>query len=699
MWIEGNYRRNLLDMHIDDWNEEFLSKVDPEAYAEALKEAGVQAAMVKAMPHTGLCNFPTKINRMHKGLKGRDFFGEVLNACHKRDIKVIAYFSQVFDNYASDKHPEWRTISAEGKTHRDFRNMGWFRNGRYGIVCPNNPEYRQYVKEHLEELNAMYDFEGMFLDMTFWPDVCYCPSCRKRYYEETGRELPRKVDWQDPDYRDWQLRREKWMAEFAAFTTKCIKDVHPECTIEHQMSMVASSWIHACTEWIADQVTYTGGDYYGGFLQQSFINKYYRNISPNLPFVYHTSRCDPELAFHTTTKSRDELLLHVITALMHNGAFLLVDAINPDGTIVPAVYKDLMKSIYAETKPMEQHIGGHLISDVNIWFSSHSKFDPNEKGVSIEDKNFTPEYFMDAPVKMASILREHNIPFDVIGSKNLKDCKAKVLALCHISQILDEEMAEIEKYLEKGGTLYVSGPIGHPRLAALLGLQYQGVCLGEQTEESFTYIDPAEAGKACFEGFDTLAPLSVPMKQYLIAFEDSADSASGCNAAEGVYPKDVEVYGTLTLPYTVPNTPRFSAIHSNPPGIHTNCPSAIKKKVGNGTIFYVAAPLEIAKPYMSRRVVARIMDELVGEKSYMSDAPKMVETLAWEKDGFLYFGLLNEQEEAPIIPVHDIHLSVQGDYSKAISQRTGEELPMEKKGDSVTITVPKLDVFEIIQLH
>ena len=40
MWIEGNYRRNLLDMHIDDWNEEFLSKVDPEAYAEALKEAG-----------------------------------------------------------------------------------------------------------------------------------------------------------------------------------------------------------------------------------------------------------------------------------------------------------------------------------------------------------------------------------------------------------------------------------------------------------------------------------------------------------------------------------------------------------------------------------------------------------------------------------------------------------------------------------
>jgi alpha-L-fucosidase len=77
MWIKGNYRRNLLDMHIADWNEEFLSKVDPEAYADALADAGVQAAMVKAMPHTGLCYYPTKVGRMHAGLKGRDYFGEV----------------------------------------------------------------------------------------------------------------------------------------------------------------------------------------------------------------------------------------------------------------------------------------------------------------------------------------------------------------------------------------------------------------------------------------------------------------------------------------------------------------------------------------------------------------------------------------------------------------------------------------------
>ena len=66
MWIKGNYRRNLMDMHIDDWNPEFLSKINVKEYVAALKDAGVQAAMVKGKPHTGLCYYPTKVGRMHR---------------------------------------------------------------------------------------------------------------------------------------------------------------------------------------------------------------------------------------------------------------------------------------------------------------------------------------------------------------------------------------------------------------------------------------------------------------------------------------------------------------------------------------------------------------------------------------------------------------------------------------------------------
>ena len=683
MWIKGNYRRNLLDMHISDRNPEYLSKVNPKEYVECLKEAGVQAAMVKAMPHTGLCNYPTKRGTMHRGLQGFDFFGEVVKECHKNGIRVIAYYSQVFDNEAYDRHPSWRTVTADGRQHKELRGQDCFRNGRYGIVCPNNPEYRQYVKENLEEINALYDFEGMFLDMTFWPEVCYCSCCRERYFRETGRELPRIIDWQDENFRNWQRARERWLGEFAAFTTRVIKNVHPDCTIEHQMSMVASSWIHACSEDIAAEVDYTGGDYYGGFLQQSFINKYYRNISPNLPFVYHTSRCDPALDYHTTTKSEDELLLHVITALVHNGAFLLVDAINPDGSIVPEVYRKTMKSVYDRTRPMEPFVGGKMLSNVGIWFATHSKFDPNETKIDMMQKSFGPRFFMDAPVKLASILREENIPFDVIGSKNLRDYDGNCIALCHVTQILDEEMEDLLGFVNRGGNLYVSGPVGHRKLAELLGMEFDGVAAGMQTEESFTYLEPTEAGKEFFTDFDSLSPLSVPMNQYLVRPTDDAS----------------EVLATLTLPYTVPNTPEFSAIHSNPPGIRTNRPAVLRRKVGKGTVIYVPAPIEMSRPYLSRRVVARLLKSLAGTPVVRSDAPKMAETLSWEKDGRLYVALLNEQEEPPVIPINDIRLSVSGKVTAAVSLTEGRELPVElSEGESV-IRIPRLGVFELLELR
>ena len=69
MWIEGNYRRSFLDMHIDDWNEEFLSRVDPEGLVKLLKDAGMQQIVVKCRPHTGLAFILPKPDACTRGCK------------------------------------------------------------------------------------------------------------------------------------------------------------------------------------------------------------------------------------------------------------------------------------------------------------------------------------------------------------------------------------------------------------------------------------------------------------------------------------------------------------------------------------------------------------------------------------------------------------------------------------------------------
>ena len=56
MWFEHSYRRHLCDMHIEDWDEKFLSEFDPAVYFQNLKRAHVDAAMIYMQSHVDLCN-------------------------------------------------------------------------------------------------------------------------------------------------------------------------------------------------------------------------------------------------------------------------------------------------------------------------------------------------------------------------------------------------------------------------------------------------------------------------------------------------------------------------------------------------------------------------------------------------------------------------------------------------------------------
>ena len=67
-WYQKRYRRMLLDMHIPDWDEAFLSEYDPKQMAELYERARGNEVMLYCQSHVGLCNWPTKTGKMHAGL-------------------------------------------------------------------------------------------------------------------------------------------------------------------------------------------------------------------------------------------------------------------------------------------------------------------------------------------------------------------------------------------------------------------------------------------------------------------------------------------------------------------------------------------------------------------------------------------------------------------------------------------------------
>ncbi|NPV54154.1 MAG: family 10 glycosylhydrolase [Firmicutes bacterium] len=687
-WYQSAYCRNVIDMHITDWDEKFLSEFDSEKYVEMLQLSQAESAVVYAHSHVGLCNYPTKVGEMHKGLKGRNILKEVIDLCHQKGIKVVVYYSLIFNDWTYNHFPDWRIITADGKEAAE--------NSRYGVCCPNSP-YRDFVVEQIKEICNNYEFEGIRFDMTFWPEVCYCSSCQKRYSEEVGGELPRVVNWEDPKWVTFQRKREEWLIDFAALATSTVKKIKPDVSVEHQSSTYTASWRWGVTVGLSKESDFLQGDFYGNALQGSFVCKLLYNLTENKPFGFETSS-NVNLKDHTTLKPKELLEAKAFSALVNGGAFIFIDAIDPVGTLNKRVYST-MGEIYRKIKEYEKYLGGQFCQDVAIYFSTESKFDPEYSGENVikgrsnilEISDKIPH--LDATLSVAKSFINHHIPFGVVTKKNIRELSQyQVLVLPNVLMMDEEEVEAIKNYVKSGGSLYASkytslitkGGIRKDNflLADVFGISYLG-----ETKENFTYISPTEEGKDVFLDYTPKYPLSIYGSQLKIEVK-----------------KDTNVLGKIVLPYTDPkDIRRYASIHSNPPGIWTDYPAVVLNRYGKGKVIYVAGDLENVEYH--HKIFINLI-RLLSRSPFVfeSDAPKSVEITAFHQtDKKRYIvNLLNFQEELPNIPINEIKVRIRLGNKRVkrfIILPDERELSYECREDYAEFTAPRLETFLMLALE
>ena len=680
MWYEHAYRRNVVDMHITDWDARFLAQFDPETYVDMLLLCQARSAVVYAHSHVGHCYYPSRVGHMHRGLKGRDIFGEVLDLCHRQDIAVVAYYSLIYDDWAYRHNPDWRIILASGR--------GAAEHSRYGVCCPNSP-YRDYAVAHAEELCQRYRFEGLRFDMTFWPAVCYCPHCRERFEAEVGGELPRVIHWQDQRWVAFQRRREAWLVAFAALMTSTVRNVAPQVTVEHQASTYMANWRFGVTQELARQCDFLQGDFYGDALQGSVARKLFHNLSGHLPYGFETSS-SASLSNHTTIKPKELLLAKVSACLADGGAFVFIDAIDPAGTMHREVY-ERMAQVYEQTRPYEAYLGGMRLQDVAVYLSTESKFDPADDGRATDDPHLSAQLpHVEALLNVCKALIEHHVPFGVVTKRNLADLsRFKVLVLPNLLMMDQGEVQAIRGYVRDGGRLYASR---YTSLVTSDGIRHADFLLGDvfgvsykgETKASFTYITPASGAEHLFCESSRRYPLGIAGSQLVVQTLADDPSAPG-----------PRVLGTLTLPYTDPADPgRYVSIHSNPPGIDSEYPSIVLNRYGLGQALYVACDLE--REEIHRDTLVTLLGLLAAPFSFEADAPKAVEVAAFhqkEKGRFLV-SLANFQQELPNIPVEGVRVRLRlgGRRARRLLNLPAEtELPFEQRGDSVEFVAPRLE--------
>ena len=96
-WYQDTYRRNLIDMHINDTDDVYLSKFSAEDYFNYLKEANIVSPMIYLQSHVGLCNFPTEVSKIHNHfLSSPHEIKKLVSLCKEARMKVVGYYSLIF---------------------------------------------------------------------------------------------------------------------------------------------------------------------------------------------------------------------------------------------------------------------------------------------------------------------------------------------------------------------------------------------------------------------------------------------------------------------------------------------------------------------------------------------------------------------------------------------------------------------------
>lgn len=692
-WFEKSYRRSLVDMHIPDWDERFLSEFDSKEYVRLMKLACVDSLYIYATSCVGLANFPAKAGNMHKGLKGKDIIKEITESGREQGMNVIVYYN-IWSKWAYDNHPEWRVVNARGQGTADYM---WDQPGRYGVCCFNSP-YRDFVKEQIEELCENYAFDGLWIDMILLPQtICYCSSCRKRYYEETGcSELPRTINWENPDFVAFQRRREVWLNDFTSLLKNTVNRRKPEASVAYNVSSYSAGWQLGGNVEFFNLNDYLSGDVSGEPLTVTYTCKLFYSASPAHSVEFMTSVADSNLLEHTILKSKEYLRAKLFLTIAHNGSFGFIDAIDPAGTLNERTYR-LMGELFNELKPYEAYLDAdaEFCQDVGIYTNFESLIDLKENGTRAEDVKVAESPHYMASVSAAKSFIHANIPFGVINKCSLSQIdKYQVIVLPDVVVMDEREIEAFRVYVEKGGRLYASADTslldanGNRRsnfmLSEVLGVTFIG-----RTPENITYTAPTESGRSLLPDYSQKYPMTLQSGQKLI----QADGTS-------------EVLATIVLPDIDPdNVHRFSSAISSPPEIVTAYPAIVSNTYGSGRTVYAAGPIEAMEKEAQRSCFVSLVQELMDKPAWFeSDAPKSVELTLFHqaKNNRFILNAVNFQKELPNIPVDRIRLRVKLEHRKPSEVSllpNREPIPYHYDGQYVEFRLPRLETFHMVAVH
>lgn len=209
-----------------------MADLDAEKFAADLEDFG--ATVVNLNAAGILASYQSKLpyHTVSAYLTGASL-QQILDACHKRGIRVIARcdFSKI-PVAVYEQHPDWAFRKADGSVIEQ--------NG-FVQTCQNSVYQTEKVPEILRELLTTHDFDGVYCNMSGFiatdynggvHGFCTCDRCKAGFKAAFNMDAPLKPDMKDPvtmRYLGFQTGCGK---KLRAAMNDVIKAINPEIALD-----------------------------------------------------------------------------------------------------------------------------------------------------------------------------------------------------------------------------------------------------------------------------------------------------------------------------------------------------------------------------------------------------------------------------------------------------------------------------------
>ncbi|MCR5546607.1 MAG: beta-galactosidase [Lachnospiraceae bacterium] len=443
MWWESHPWRmvqtNLREIDMENINAEDFAKSleDYHATVVTLNAAGIIADYETKLPYQKTCEY----------LHG-DSLKEILDACHKRNIRVIARcdFTKL-PKEAIEKHPDW--------AYRDKNGEMLEYNG-FVQTCINGAYQQEKVNEVLEEVFTNFDFDGLFCNMSGVVvmdydlnihEPCHCENCKKMFKNSMGMDIP-----------DSFGKRDAVFGAYMGFINGCAKKQKQK--------------MYEAVKKIRPDIAVNGFDYFRTECNQD-IN--------HLPWVYDASANTRRLTGRNRSKVVDDAsAVYMGFQYRHTGI--------STGLLELRQWQNLVHggrlSVYTIGTLQNKKDPSSVLASKNVYqfFAENEKHFVNHKSAAKVLLLAKPLMGRNDPEQdgLTELLSQCHIPFDEMRLPDftievLKEYEVVVMADV---DILPENTAKaLDSFVEEGGKLFATGktacldrrkqPLETPQLACL----------------------------------------------------------------------------------------------------------------------------------------------------------------------------------------------------------------------------------------